>query len=255
MLKERPVPTDEDVQLLEASQVPTISLKEYHADCAKDCDDPCSSESNGYLDGFDESGSVFHKLELDYDSHLLGSIKTYGRTVVIATGKSDWPHSVTDEPDLYAHHLLKAYESHLEALPAAEDAPSSSSASADAAAPTKRRCVDKIEALGDGLNADGKQRLQSLSILCGSQRRFECEDDPEDDAESVMVFPDYKLVANLPRDNADELVAQHLSPTILGPTAGLTPKGIANGHGNGTPSRLQSFVLPYYAVILVCAWP
>lgn len=125
---------------------------------------------------------------------------------------TDWPHSVTDEPELYAHSISKAYQSHLGSLPPLVSAPSSSASSSlsssnststsNAGSPEigtpatgtrKRRCVDRIAGLGDGLNEDGTERLPNLTILCGSQRTLECEDDPEEDAESVMVFPDYKV--------------------------------------------------------------
>jgi len=147
-------------------------------------------------------------------------MNTNGRTVVVATSKSDWPHSVTDESDLYAHTISKAYDSHLKNLPPLSSIESASSVVTTPQKNNQRRCVENIQGMGDGLNREGNERLQNLTVLCGSQRTFECEEDPlveKGESESVMVFPDYKLVANLPNGNAKQLVADHLSPRILGP--------------------------------------
>lgn len=71
-------------------------------------------------------------------------------------------------------------------------------------------------------------------------------------AHSLVSF--IQLVANLSKNDASKLVEEHLSPRILGPMSSTTSKALTNGHANDTSPRLQSFVLPYYAVILVCAY-
>lgn len=52
-----------------------------------------------------------------------------------------------------------------------------------------------------------------------------------------------QLVANLPSTSADELVSKHISPRVL---SGLPPP-------SPKQTELQSFLLPYYAVILICS--
>lgn len=75
MLKERPAPSADEVRILEESEVPTISL----ADCAADCDDPCSA-----ADGFDEGGSVFDRLEVSGRTMNGGrTAKQYSRPVAV----------------------------------------------------------------------------------------------------------------------------------------------------------------------------
>lgn len=103
----------------------------------------------------------------------------------------DWPHSVTEEPDLYAHQVLKSYETHLASLPPTDDAEDEPISSRRV-----RRCVKGVDGLGDGLAENGKERLQNMTIICGSAQSYEGEDDGEREGngtESVMVFPDYKV--------------------------------------------------------------
>ena len=173
---------------------------------------------------------------------------------------TDWPHSVTDEPGLFTHEIQKSYDAHLKQL-----APESGNEVNGTV--RKRRCVKGISGLDDGLNDDGKERLRNVTILCGSQHAYEADEDRSSEGEqteSVLVFPDYKvcairiimrsfyilmfryphiqLVTNIPTGGAQRLVEEHLSPRIL------DRKGLSS-----LSSTIQSFVLPYYAVLLICA--
>lgn len=120
----------------------------------------------------------------------------------------DWPHSVTDEQNLYAHTISEAYNAHLRDL----DESSTSSASNSVikengskangqqgvngkGTPTRsRHIVPGIDGLGDGLSKDGNERARNISILCGSMHPFEEEHhDGSEKRESVFIFPDYKV--------------------------------------------------------------
>lgn len=74
MVKARPSPSAGELAILQDAGVPTISL----ANACRNCDDPCDEDSN----------NIFDTIEVDFDSNLLGSVKTAGRSVLAATGKS-----------------------------------------------------------------------------------------------------------------------------------------------------------------------
>lgn len=126
---------------------------------------------------------------------------------------TDWPHSVTDEADLYAHTIAKSYDSHLATLPPLDKVdpatslagnerelqiPGATAANASHGPAIvnkkKRRCVEGIDGMEDGMGNDGLERKRNISILCGSQRNYEPHDSAHDGRrEAVMVFPDYKV--------------------------------------------------------------
>lgn len=77
-----------------------------------------------------------------------------------------------------------------------------------------------------------------LSILNGSHHTISCDDDKE----SVLVFPDYKVVKDVERtqDGADLLWRMALDPNL-------------NRAGRGVEGA-RSWPLPYACVILLCAF-
>lgn len=130
----------------------------------------------------------------------------------------DWPHSVTDETDLYAHTISEAYNAHLKELDEVNETSESSTngaavthgASETAKAQVKngssdpkeeqkqkqkqRHIVPGLDGLGDGLSKDGNERARNMSILCGSMHPYEeAHATGSDRRESVFVFPDYKV--------------------------------------------------------------
>lgn len=245
----RPRISDKELKLLEDSGVPAISLH----DACKACDDPCYTDEDTHPD--QTFGGRLALGQIDDEFPLLGSVKNSGRTVIVATSKSDWPHSVTDEQDLYAHAISKEYTAHLTDLEKDSTPTSSTSGAALNGAITNgqqgtngqgitkiRHIVPGIDGLGDGLSKDGHERASNMSILCGSMHPYEEEHaDGSEKRESVFIFPDYKMVSHLPSDSATELVSDHISPRLLVPQSAKPA------------SELASYILPYHATILICS--
>jgi hypothetical protein len=198
---------------LAAAGVPTSDA------ACRACGSPCEDGHEDWPRGF----------KTDMETPMLGSVKGYARQVgrarraarrreadstqvVISTGKSDWAHEVSEEAGTLAHFLDKARP----------DAPGSKAPTGGG--PT----VEGVFA------AAGESRV---SVLNGSHRTL------VEDAggETVLVFPDYTLVAPVPTslDGARALWAHSLS---------APGEPIAAG-------GLETKVLPYACVILLCMPP
>jgi hypothetical protein len=80
-----------------------------------------------------------------------------------------------------------------------------------------------------------------LSILNGSHSTI----DPDAEVESVLVFPDYKLVNATPsRNGASALWEEHIKPPD---TDHILPIG-----DDSRQPQTQSWIIPYGCVILLC---
>jgi len=77
-----------------------------------------------------------------------------------------------------------------------------------------------------------------VAILNGSHNTLSIKDDHE----TVLVFPDYKVVSEVPRslDGARELWRNSVNPSV--PRVGSTSEA----------STVRSWVIPYTCVILIC---
>jgi hypothetical protein len=136
--------------------------------------------------------------------------------LVISTGRKDWAHDISEEDGSLAQLLDKARD----ALPKTTHQPTS------AGKPT----VDGV------FPASSTNRI---SLLNGSYRTIS-HDDTE---QTVLVFPDYTFVVNVKTslDGAKDFWQHSVDPSL--------------GQG-GAPSPaagLQTKVLPYSCVILLCA--
>lgn len=178
----------------------------YTLDPCRGCADPCDL-------GHDEWPNRF---DVDLSSDMLGSVKPYGRQVVISTGKSDWAREVTEESGSLAEHISNAHSKLI----------SSSSA------PRPSKSKDAPPGVFNSVEST------RLSVLNGSHREVGCT--PKTHA--VLVFPDYKLVKDVPAtaEGASELWKAALDPSV----------GV---EGNKNEAGLKSWVLPYSAVILLCS--
>ncbi|KAI8876518.1 hypothetical protein K501DRAFT_187112 [Backusella circina FSU 941] len=80
---------------VDIDQVPPQNLLVEDADCTA-CANPCDDHSKypSYLD-------------IDRESPLLGSLKSYGRQILIGTGKSDWPNKIEEEEGTLVANLKK----------------------------------------------------------------------------------------------------------------------------------------------------
>jgi hypothetical protein len=129
--------------------------------------------------------------------------------VVISTGKSDWEREVTEAPG-----SLAAYIAEVQSQAKSPSPPKT---------PTK-----PIQGI---FNANDANRV---AILNGSHNTLS----DEESLETVLVFPDYKVVTEVPRslDGAKKLWKRVLNPS---------------GDSN-QDSIFKSWVLPYSCVILLC---
>ncbi|KAK2466522.1 hypothetical protein APHAL10511_002164 [Amanita phalloides] len=158
------------------------------------------------------------RFNIDTTSQLLGTVKSYRRQVFISTGQSDWDREVTDTPGSLAALLLSVQD-----IPSVRTSP---------------RPSDKtVQTLASGLLTPTDSC--KISILNASHHSVSNNDANE----TVLVFPDYKLVTDVHRtiDSARELWHSVLNPTI-GRIGVLQFK-----------SAFKSWVLPYACVILLCS--
>ncbi|KAH8830234.1 Sucrase/ferredoxin-like-domain-containing protein [Flagelloscypha sp. PMI_526] len=166
-------------------------------DPCRSCEDPCT-------EGHDQYPA---RLNIDLETRLLGTVNPYRRQVVISTGKSDWPAEIAWERSSLAWHLSSALFS----------IPSGSTTSLQ------------------GTRVSGIWRhteSSTISLLNGSHRSLS----DHDDKETVLVFPDYTLVTEVPRsaDGAKLLCSSSIGPTIQ-------------------DGGMRTFILPYSVVILLCS--
>ncbi|KAF8897308.1 Sucrase/ferredoxin-like-domain-containing protein [Infundibulicybe gibba] len=162
---------------LEASAVPVSTV-----DC-RSCPNPCDEGHESYPNRFD----------VDMETQMLGSVKPYHRQVVISTGKSDWDREVTETKGSLAAYLQEVQNM----APPPMFTPSSP--------PTSGKSVRPIG--GIFRSSDSTK----ISILNGSHRAL----DDEDDLDTVLVFPDYKVITEIPRsmDGAQSLWDNAVDPS------------------------------------------
>ncbi|KAF4619341.1 hypothetical protein D9613_005563 [Agrocybe pediades] len=196
------------------------------ADC-RACADPCDLDHEAYPRRFD----------VDMDTQMLGSVKAYHRQIVISTGKSDWERDITDDKNSLAAALLEV------TAPASQKPASPKVVSPKPASPppssgaNNNKGVRPAAASVSGLfNASDSTRT---SVLNGSHRTI-CH---EDSRETVLVFPDFKVVTEVERSvqGAHELWESAVDPSI-GRDGSYLEKSI-----------LKTWVLPYSCVILLCS--
>ncbi|KAJ3500059.1 hypothetical protein NLJ89_g9958 [Agrocybe chaxingu] len=193
---------------LRASDVPVTT-----ADC-RTCSDPCDLGHDAYPRRFD----------IDMDTDMLGSVKPYHRQIVISTGKSDWERDITDDKNSLASALLE-----VSTKPTSPMLPSSPKP----ASPPPNKGVRPVTGL---FSTSDSSRT---SVLNGSHKTV-CH---EDDHESVLVFPDFKVVTEVRRSlqGAREFYECALDPSV-GTDGSYLEKSI-----------LKSWILPYACVILICS--
>ncbi|KII95795.1 hypothetical protein PLICRDRAFT_64201, partial [Plicaturopsis crispa FD-325 SS-3] len=175
--------------------------------------DPCRTCADPCDEGHDEYPKRF---TIDTSSDMLGSVKPYRRQVVISTGKSDWASEVTFEPSSLAWYLAAAARPSVSAMLSLSGPASGVFKSAEA----------------------GK-----TSILNGSHHSLS----EEGEKETVLVFPDYVAVEDVPRTRkgADALWERAVSPAVG--RAGAPPADAE------VENEAKMWVLPYVCVILLCS--
>ncbi|GAA6011739.1 hypothetical protein JCM11491_000735 [Sporobolomyces phaffii] len=244
----RPLPSESTLAQLSTHGVPIETLADACRSCSAECsdDDDDDDAADAYPRGFD----------VDLETDMLGSFKGFGRQVVISTGKADWDREVTDERDSLAQLVRDQYAERSAAAAASSTStkPSfldklarkfSSSVTLDSSStttttgPAPPGVHPSSAQAGPGRTAESPS---SLSILNSSF----VSSSHEHDKESVMVFPDYKVVHDVEANARDaaELVERYLASE--NGRAGRRPAEVEG-------SRLKSWPLPYRAVILLCS--
>ncbi|KAF9076404.1 Sucrase/ferredoxin-like-domain-containing protein [Rhodocollybia butyracea] len=186
------------------AQLDSVSIPFTEADC-RSCPDPCDKGHESYPNRFG----------VDMESVMLGSVKPYGRQIVISTGKMDWDREVTSTKNSLAAHVQQIMNG----------APSLT---------LESKSKQAIQIAGVFNSSDSTK----VSILNGSHHSL--SENPDHD--TVLVFPDYKLVTEIPRtlDGAKSLWDSALS-------------NVSSRRPVGDIRSLSSWIIPYSCVILLCS--
>ncbi|EJF61143.1 hypothetical protein DICSQDRAFT_61143 [Dichomitus squalens LYAD-421 SS1] len=193
------------------------------------CPDPCDEGERRSL-RHDE----YPKFDVDRETDMLGSVKPYGRQIVISTGKTDWVREVTDAAGTLAAHFsdVASGGGHKDKQ---KDKGKDKSKS--------KKAEDKS---GNGPSVAGvfnanPSKLKRVTIINGSHRTVS-EDHSK---ETVLVFPDWKVLTEVEptRAGAEALYEHSVSPSL--PLFAPPPPEKAGS--------LKSWILPYSCVILLCS--
>ncbi|TFY55357.1 hypothetical protein EVG20_g9350 [Dentipellis fragilis] len=154
--------------------------------------------------------------------------------VVISTGRSDWARSITDEKGSLAAHLL-TIETEAPNVPTPIISP-------DITAPgTPESGLKELPEKPPLTPISGifkASAASTVSILNGSHNTVSSDYETE----SVLVFPDYKVVTevSVSLEGAKELWENSVNPAV--PRLGSL----------STTTRVKSWIIPYSCVILIC---
>ncbi|KAJ6447950.1 Sucrase/ferredoxin-like-domain-containing protein [Mycena vulgaris] len=187
------------------NQLSTLAVPVSTADC-RTCSDPCEDGHADYPTKW---------FAVDMETQMLGSVRPFRRQILISTGKTDWDREITRTSGSLAAHISRTGGK-------TGIAPSATSHSNG---PPPARIS------GISNSSDSSE----LSILNASHNSIS----EEDDLETVLVFPDFMVVADVPSsvEGAQLMWETMLPPRILG-----------SGQGN-----FKTWVLPYSCVITFCS--
>lgn len=148
--------------------------------------------------------------------------------MVISTGKSDWMHSVTSEQGSLASYLAAIEEA----------APTTLTGTSTPGTPSDTPDCSPLQLSNAVAGIFKDSETHAVSILNGSHDTLS----KHHDYETVLIFPDYKVVAEVPRslDGARDLWRNSVNPSVPRP-----------GSSSGS-SAVKSWVIPYSCVILIC---
>ena len=151
--------------------------------------------------------------------------------VVISTGKSDWQHTVTGEQGSLASYLA--------AIEGAAPTTLTGFSTPGTLPGTPNSTSLHLPNTVAGIFKDSE--THAVSILNGSHDTLS----KSCDHETVLIFPDYKVVAEVPRtlDGARDLWRNSVNPSVPRP-----------GSSSGS-NAVNSWVIPYACVILICKRP
>ena len=135
--------------------------------------------------------------------------------IVISTGRSDWPHTVSSEYDSLASFVDPLLSTAVKP-PLPPDY-----------VPTR-----KIPGIYDPMLSS------KITVLNGSHQTVS----EDHNTETVLVFPDYKVVTEVERSAEGAL---HLWQAAVDPTVARRGEVVKG-------SKIRSWVLPYSCVIMIC---
>jgi hypothetical protein len=152
--------------------------------------------------------------------------------VVISTGKSDWERSVTNETGSLASYISNIEKAAPLTITGGGGASTPGTAPSTPIALTSHLLPTAVA----GIFKDSENH--AVSILNGSHDTLSRYNDNE----TVLVFPDYKILTEVPRslDGARELWRNSVCPSVS-----------RLGSSSATGS-VKSWVIPYTCVILIC---
>ncbi|KAL7412502.1 Sucrase/ferredoxin-like-domain-containing protein [Mrakia frigida] len=210
------LPAPPPLPLPKASQLADLKA-EIPTSCSS-CDS-CEDEEGEGAQGDHDFPELPRKFEVDLTSEMLGSVKPMHRLAVISTSKMDWMHDIAEETNSLAFHLSLVHQrKNIRPSP-----PTTST----------HKPVD-IPGVYD------TQETSKLTVLASS-----VEVDSDEGRTTALLFPDFKFISSIPisKAGANAFYNQSLDPAVgpLGVPA-LSPE-----------EKLQSWVLPYKAVILLCS--
>jgi Sucrase/ferredoxin-like len=144
--------------------------------------------------------------------------------VIISTGKSDWERSVTDAKGSLASYLSTI----------TRGAPATVAGTSSPVTPSSSTTQLPVSVAGIFKDSE----THAVSILNGSHDTLSRDYDHE----TVLVFPDYKVVTEVPRslDGARELWRNSVNPSV------------SRRGSSSEASMVRSWVIPYTCVILIC---
>ncbi|KAI0775918.1 Sucrase/ferredoxin-like-domain-containing protein [Trametes elegans] len=203
---------------LTAAQLQSANVPVTDAPC-RGCADPC-----------DEGHDEYPKFDVDMETEMLGSVKPYARQIVISTGKSDWARDVTG-----VRGTLAAYVDEL----SSSGRPPKDQGSPKAKAKPAQDTADGSAHVAGLFDSANLAKNKKVTILNGSHRTV-CDDLEK---ETVLVFPDYKIVTEVERSRAG---AEQLWDHAVSPAVELHAVP-----GPGTDTR--TWIIPYSCVILLCS--
>lgn len=211
--------SQKQLESLRAAGVPAVNLP----DPCRSCDEPCADWPGIMVDNF---------------STLLGSTQPFARMCIVSTGLSNWPHSVTDEAGSLEHALSSTYNSLVSSTSKSSGLLGKITAkfSRSANPPGLGPCLHHL---------DAQSTLpDKLTTLSGSN----FSRDHSGSTGSILIFPDFKIIHGVSSEaeSSSAAVQSHLLPQA---------KRFAAPSPETLYHKMQSFPLPYRAVILICEAP
>ncbi|GAA5843695.1 hypothetical protein JCM11251_003466 [Rhodosporidiobolus azoricus] len=227
-----PPPPPAVVKALEEAGVPI----EHYADACRACD-ACDEDVDPYPKGFEQ----------DMDSEMLGGIQAFGRQVLVSTGKSDWPHDISEDQQGLPYLIQSAYED----LNKADSGSGGSGllgkltgklfgggGGGKAAAAALPGVYPSSAAPPPDVEVSSRLSILASSFISSSHSPTH---------HSTIILPDYKIVHEVSpsRSDAEDLAKRYLLPSV--------GRAGAPAQGEVSEKKMQSWPLPYHAVVLLCS--